>query len=375
VCANRISQGVALAAAALGMLVCMGAARGPLEKANEVAEAKKVEPVVIRMYNVQDLVLGRDFPYRSAVLPPTSLEATTGWVTYSEAGAGGFGDLFPAEAPEKAEELGRIATTLSPSVLADLIMRTVDPQSWKDDERVKIDRVGALLVVTQTLENQTKIAELLEQFRIARPMVAIEAKWVLLEDAQVPKLFGAAGAKRTVPPIVTEAAFAEAKAQVIYRGQITCFDRQTVHIASGRAQTLMLDLEPVVAEAAVGWDPTLNPLLWGALLELTPALSPDRKSVTMKVHSMITEGKEVTTRTIEASVGDKAVPPTKGEVDLPEFLMHTFRTTVQAPLDKGVLIGGMTSPEALDGKVLYLILEVSASQDQPAEQPPAKVGK
>ena len=372
--ARATPQRIAFALVTLGMLACMGAARGPLEKANEVAEAKKVEPVVIRMYNVQDLVLARDFPYRSAVLPPTSLEADTDWVSYSAAG-GGFGDLFEAEAPEKAEELGRIATTLSPSVLADLIMRTVDPQSWEEDERVKIDRVGALLVVMQTLENQTKIAELLEQFRIARPMVAIEAKWVLLEDALVPKLFGAAGAKRTVPPIVMEAALAEVKAQVVYRGQITCFDRQTVHVASGRAQTLMTDLEPVVAEAAVGWDPTLNPLLWGALLEVTPALSPDRKSVTMKVHSMITEGKEVTTRTVEASVGDKAVPPTKGEVDLPEFLMHTFRTTVQAPLDKGVLIGGMTSPEAVDGKVLYLILEVSASQDQPAKQVPAKIGK
>lgn len=62
----------------------------------------------------------------------------------------------------------------------------------------------------------------------------------------------------------------------------------------------------------------------------------------------------------------------KADIELPEFLLHTFRTTVRAPLDKGILIGGMTSPKAVDGKVLYLFLQVSSSKDEEKAAPKGK---
>jgi len=346
------------------------AEKGPLEKVSKAAEAAKVEPLVIRMYNVQDLMLGRDFPYCSSFMPPTSLEPDLSGPSYAAAATGGFGDLFGAT---KVAEDRSAASALTPNVLVDLIQRTVDPDSWiENGGRGKIDRVGALLVVTQTAENHKKIAELLEQFRTDRPMIAIEARWMLLDDAQVAQIVPEDAAKRTVPIQVTAAALNEAKATVVYRAQVTCFDRQMTHMVSGQAQTWMADVTPVVAEAAVGWDPIISNALWGALLEVTPALTPGGNSVILKLHSCITEGsmrtKQVTSAILSSSSGAKDNPAgagvAKADIELPEFLLHTFRTTVRAPLDKGILIGGMTSPKATDGKVLYLFLQVSSSKDE-----------
>jgi len=345
------------------------AEKGPLEKVSKAAEAAKVEPLVIRMYNVQDLMLGRDFPYRSSVMPPTSLEPDLSGPSYAEAARGGFGDLFGAT---RVDEDRSAASALTPNVLVDLIQRTVDPESWVEAGGVgRIDRVGALLVVTQTAENHRKIAELLEQFRTDRPMIAIEARWMLLDDAQVAQIVPEDAAKRTVPIQVTAAALKEAKATVVYRAQVTCFDRQTTHMASGQAQAIMADMVPVVAEAAVGWDPTISTVLWGALLEVTPALTPGGNSVILKLHSCITEAQTQHTMQLTAAIPglsggtkENPLPPVKAEIELPEFLLHTFRTTVRAPLDKGILIGGMTSPKATDGKVLYLFLQVSSSKDE-----------
>ena len=361
------------------------AEKGPLERVSKAAEAAKIEPLVIRMYNVQDLMLGRDFPYRSTVMPPTSLEPDMSGPAYGSAKAaaaqseGGVAQLFGATEPTEDRSA---ASAFTPNVLSDLIQRTVDPDSWiENGGRGKIDRVGALLVVTQTAENHKKIAELLEQFRTDRPMIGIEAKWMLLDDAQVAQIVPEDAARRTVPIQVTAAALKEAKATVVYRAQVTCFDRQTTHMASGQAQALMANMTPVVAEAAVGWDPTISTVLWGALLEITPALTPGGNSVILKLHSCITEGQK--TRTVQvtsaipsSSSGAKDNPAgagvAKADIELPEFLLHTFRTTVRAPLDKGILIGGMTSPKATDGKVLYLFLQVSSSKDEDKAAPKGK---
>jgi len=359
------------------------AEKGPLEKVSKAAEAAKIEPLVIRMYNVQDLMLGRDFPYRSTVMPPTSLEPDMSGPAYGSAeaaaAAGGRGQLFGATEPTEDRSA---ASALTPNVLVDLIQRTVEPDSWVENGgQGKIDRVGALLVVTQTAENHKKIAELLEQFRTDRPMIGIEARWMLLDDAQVAQIVPEDAAKRTVPIQVTAAALKEAKATVVYRAQVTCFDRQTTHMASGQAQALMSNMTPVVAEAAVGWDPTISTVLWGALLEITPALTPGGNSVILKLHSCITESQKMSTRHVESAIpssssGAKDNPGgagvAKADVDLPEFLLHTFRTTVRAPLDKGILIGGMTSPKATDGKVLYLFLQVSSSKDEDKAAPKGK---
>ena len=362
------SQRVALAAVTLGMLVCMGA--GPLERAKQEGEAKKVEPVVIRMYNVQDLMLGRDHPYDAGLLPATYLSDVSIQAAAQAAG-GGFGDLFGGEALGKKAAL---TSALSPDVLEEIIKRTVGVGTWAEEGGPGIiDRVGALLVITQTEANHEQIKGLIDQFRRARKMVSIRARWLLARPHELkPLLLNAA---RSVPQVLDLAAAArpDLAFSFIYNAHITCFDRQTVYLASGPAQVYVIDAEPVVAERAVGWDPTVTAVLFGAFLQVTPSVSAEGKEATLDIRSAITEKENApSTATFEATSGEGTA---KAEIDKPRFLAHTFRTTLRVPLDKPVLVGGMTSPDALEGKVIYLILEVSASQEQAAAKAPAKAGK
>ena len=346
------------------------AAAGPLEKARQEAEKAKVEPVFVRMYNVQDLMLGRDHPYDGLGLA-TELGYGSVQGAAQAAGGGGFGDLF---AGERLGEEAALTSALSPEVLREIIMRTVETEPWVDEGgRARIENVGALLVITQTAEGHKQIKDLIDQFRLARRMVTIRARWLLARPVELQPLL--LNAPRSVPQVVDFAPLArpDVALSFVYHAHITCFDRQMVHLTSGPAASYVLDVEPVVAERATGWDPTTATVLFGAFLQVTPSVSADGKEATLDLKSTITEkDRAIPSATMESTSGEATA---KGEIDKPGFLVHTFRTTLRVPLDTPVLVGGMTSPEALEGKVIYLILEVSASEGLPEAAPQAPKGK
>jgi len=349
------------------------AVAGPLQKARQEAEEAKVEPVVVRMYNVQDLILGQDHPYDGGMLPATHLsEGVQAATQAAGAGGGGFGDLFGG-APDLGKKAA-LTSVLSPDVLEEIIKRTVGVGTWADEGgRGRIERVGALLVITQTEANHEQIKALIDQFRRARRMVSIRARWLLAGPDELKPLL--LNAPRSVPQPVDLAPLGrpDVGARIIYEGRVTCFDRQTTHLASGSAEVYCTDQAPVVAEDAVGWDPTMIPLLFGAFLQVTPSVSEDRNEATVDLRSSITEkGDEAKSTTVTAATTEGTA---KAEVDKPNFLGHTFRTTLRMPLDTPVLVGGMTSPEALEGKVIYLVLEVSASEGLPEAEVQAPKGK
>jgi hypothetical protein len=355
------------------LCLAAAAAAGPLEKARQEAEEAKVEPVFVRMYNVQDLMLGRDHPYDGGMLPATHLPGGVTQAAAHEGGGGGFGDLFAGAA---LGEPAALTSALNPEVLREIIMRTVKTEPWVDEGgRARIENVGALLVITQTAEGHTQIKALIDQFRRARRMVSLHARWLLAGPQDLPRLLPDGAQKTTVPQVVNLEALGnpEWNARVIYEGRVTCFDRQTTHMASGSVEVYCTDQEPVIAEDAVGWDPTMIPVLFGAFLQITPSASEDRNEATVDIRSSITEkGGEPKATTVEAATTQGHA---KAEIDKPNFLGHTFRTTLRVPLDTPVLVGGMTSPEALEGKVIYLILEVSASEGLPEAAPQAPPGK
>jgi len=371
---RRILCGVVLMLAVLGL--CAGAqaresgsrpggplgvgeaGKGPLENESEALEAAKVEPLLVRMYNVQDLLLGRDKTY-VAPLPPTAGEA--GLPRFDMISSLAAGATFGGEPP--VGDAVSMTSALSPEVIVEILRRAIDPDSWEEEGgRGRVTNVGALIVVTQTAANQAKIAELLDQFRAGRPLVTIEARWVLVDDGQVAALVGQAGAKRPTPVEVAPAALQQAGAKVIYRGQITCLDRQRVHLATGLGQAYGADAEPVVAERTVGWDLQINSTFQGALLQVTACLTPDGKSATVDLESHISETGQMRRTTLHASGADAKGEGAKAEIDLPDYLFHTFRTTLRVPVDKPILVGGITAPRALDGKVLYLVMEVSSGK-------------
>jgi len=358
-------------AVVMGLSAC--ATAGPLQEARKEAEEAQVEPVFVRMYNVQDLMLGRDHPYDGGMLPATHLSEGVQAAAQAASG-GGFGDLFGV-APDLGGKAA-LTSALSPDILEEIIKRTVGVGTWDDEGgRGRIERVGALLVITQTQENHKQIKDLIDQFRRARRMASIHARWLLTGPKELTHFLPAGANKPVVPHVVDLAPLGkpDVDARIIYEGRVTCFDRQTTHLASGSAEVYCTDQEPVVAEDAVGWDPTMTPLLFGAFLQVTPSLSEERNEATVDIRSSITEkGGEPTSTTVEAATAEGSA---KAEIDKPKYLGHTFRTTLRMPLDTPVLVGGMTSPEALEGKVIYLILEVSASEGLPEAEAQAPEGK
>ncbi|MFO8013463.1 MAG: hypothetical protein R6X20_09180 [Phycisphaerae bacterium] len=357
--------------AVIVLALAAAAAAGPLEKARQEAEEAKVEPVFVRMYNVQDLMLGRDHPYDGLGLATELGYGSVQCAAQAAGGGGGFGDLF---AGERLGEEAALTSALSPEVLREIIMRTVKTEPWEDmGGRARIENVGALLVITQTAEGHRQINALIDQFRRARRMVTIQARWLLARPDELQPLL--LNAPRSVPQVVDLAPLArpEVALSFVYHAHITCFDRQMVHLTSGPAASYVLDVEPVVAERAAGWDPTTSTVLFGAFLQVTPSVSADGREATVDVQSTITEkDRGAPSATLESSSGEATA---KGEIDKPGFLAHTFRTTLRVPLDQPVLVGGMTSPEALEGKVIYLVLEVSASEGLPEAAPAAPEGK
>jgi hypothetical protein len=351
----------------LVVLAC-GVALGAEGQEAEKKEEPKQEPLTVKVYRVEDLFIKRDWTSNRV----------------------GFPDLFDMPYPSQAALAGRVigagalfgtsraeTTEVGPAELLDIIKRAVhnstDPNvaKWSDEEGpagieyISMNELGMLLV-SQTRAGQEKVEDLLEQLRNERdvcgPMLTISAHWVEVDDGKTALLMGR-DPKRRVPMEITAADIEKAGAKTVYRGSTTCFDRQTVFFSSGRAKVYMGDMSPVVTEASIGGDPTILCLLVGALLEVRPQLSKARDTVLLDFRTFVNQNGAVEYRPIPdfgAVRGQKAM---RVDLGYPEVDFHTLRGSIRIPLDKTILVGGCTSAKMKDGKVLYLVVEVSASKD------------
>jgi hypothetical protein len=208
-------------------------------------------------------------------------------------------------------------------------------------------------------------------------MVRIRATWVLLSDDEL-KSVSKSSAGGPLQEIDT-AALAKLPNAVKLRGQTTCFNRQTVHITSGRARTVITDVDALVGQGAAAFEPKAELVSSGATLEITPVLSPDNADVTLDLTSVLSrwEKPEAAGSTVRGTAttqpsnvagarpsGAASEPDVTSEVtatiDRLNMPVHSLATTIQLPVDRAILIGGMTlEPGTDDSKQLYLIIEAS----------------
>jgi len=363
----------------------------PLDGEEWPPQQRHVE-VVVRVYDTADLLDAlQGHRYELAVRPP-------GWAKeqpeYRSGGGGGFFDEDGGRGAAHAEDKGPPKTRDELVCNAmKLIREAVDPTSWRaaGGEVGSIREFNERLVITQTPANHAKIEALFAQ--VARrgeqaPMVTVRARWILLAEGELAKVLAARGDKAPIPAEVDLAALKAARVETPYRGQATGFDRQTVYIASGTAQNLVTSLEPIVAQAAAAYRPVVERILWGAVLEVRPMLAADGASVVLQIRSVVSRLEEMrtkplsklsvvgpTTRRVKA-LGRRAAGvnlPSVQELDCPDFTLHALRTSIRVPLDKPVLVGGMTvagpGGKPPKDKALYLIVSVSASKPP---KPPAR---
>ena len=368
-------------ALAVGVFTLLLVGRALSQAANEdVGELKQPERITSRVYDIRDLLMQiRQYPARSALVPPTRIgerypaRPVEGRATTSPAGGG--------DAPYTREQLVDMFLTL--------IRETVDPDSWRDNGGTlgAIREIQGQLIVTQSEENQRQLAELLRQLReTSAKMVTVRADWVFLSPADLRRLakpLPGDPSLLAVDRAALDKLLADGAASG-FNGQVTGFNAQTVHIASGPARTVVSEQTPVVGggDNTAAYEPVASVVQAGLLLEVTPVLTPDASSVMLDVQSVASDWKSPSARpatrpaTFPQALG--VAPP---EVDRVEMMVQQLRTSVALPTGRPVVIGGMSwdvkVPQSKDARTeLVLVIEVNGSRGEAAPVlPPAGGGK
>ena len=310
---------------------------------------------------------------------------------------------------EKKVLRGGNSFTLTADDLIEAVATFIEPGSWDaqgaGDRGAEIGRLGNSLVVRHSTEVHKQIEEFLQALRednTAMQTLTIEAHWLLLDNDQLAKLKAV---------IANGGPIEDAASNEPYRGQVTCFNGQTVHIVSGRLQTVLQGGIPVVSGGgAVGYQPTMITPHVGAMLEITPTLLPGGKAAIVNIQSSVTrwdrpgaaaqfggagaisesnqdqpESKEksrapVGTGGAEGGVGAgesagmmmSMMGGMSGHVSQPvqvdriNVVAQQLATSLRVPLAKPVLVGGMTFPgsegtQTADSQ-LYLVIKISVAE-------------
>jgi hypothetical protein len=363
--------------------------------------------LVIKVYRVLDLVTtATNYPYETTYIPGTARPTAGGSGTIT-GGMGGMGagmgtgggmggtgmgggmfqvpDNLAQTAPSRrgAGVGGAIASgppaaprrsgplRIEMSQLIEAVTTIVEPETWDEvGGEGAIQPVGGALVVRQTLAIQSKVQEFLEALRResgSLRRLVVKARWLMLDDGQLTALTSNAeqdmqSGSETVDRNALKALPAETQR---FAGQIACFNGQTVHIISGRLESVVQSFIPVVGGAEVGYQPIILTPHVGALLQVTPSMLPEGEMVLLDLHSCVTRWDSPDSpdqlQSLDNQSKTSKVAQYPARMDRLRLAAQQFATSTRVPLNQPVLIGGLTfpakQPTEIDGQ-LYLIVEV-----------------
>lgn len=137
--------------------------------------------------------------------------------------------------------------------------------------------------------------------------------------------------------------------------RVTLFNGQRAYVLVATQRAYVSDLNPVVANNAVGFDPTIDVVESGVLLDVQATVSSDRKYVTLTLRPQLARILNIFTFTFASSQvtsgstgndnsgGGAATQLTGfGTIQQPELQITEVRTTVSVPDSGTLLIGGQT---------------------------------
>ncbi len=119
--------------------------------------------------------------------------------------------------------------------------------------------------------------------------------------------------------------------------RVTMFNGQQAYIAVGTSQAYVSDLDPVVEDNAVTFDPEISFVTTGSTLTVRPTVSADRRYVTMTLSPQITSLNGFTTPGGTDANGN---PVSFFGLQLPNVTVTTVETTVTVPDGGTLLLGG-----------------------------------
>ena len=138
--------------------------------------------------------------------------------------------------------------------------------------------------------------------------------------------------------------------------RLTLFNGQRAYVLVSRQTAYVSDLEPIVAQQAVAFNPTIGLVQSGVLLDVQATVSSDRKYVTLTLRPQLatlidllpftfqsTEGTAGTTQPIpDGNGGFVGTNPATGTIQQPILQITEVRTTVSVPDGGTLLLGGQT---------------------------------
>jgi hypothetical protein len=300
-------------------------------------------------------------------------------------------------APASPPPSGMTAARTSMDDLIDAVTATIAPNEWDQvGGPGSVAPLGNALIISTTERNHEQIAKLLDTLRQrwkTLRTISVEAHWLWLTEAQ---LAGLVGAESKTPAkadqaraygLVDDKAWATTLEDLQrkpddrplgYHAVLTCYNGQTVHCLSGGQSPIVIGLTPVVGGAGegggVGYQPEVSTVHQGAALQITPISSTSGQFVTLDIHSRVVRA-ETPRPAKGAPQGVAAEGPAavSAAVDRPLLMCQQLETTLRVPVDRRMLVGGMTyeiQPDPGEPN-LYLFVK-TAVQELRDDQPQAK---
>ncbi|MCC5821725.1 MAG: hypothetical protein LAT64_00385 [Phycisphaerales bacterium] len=143
---------------------------------------------------------------------------------------------------------------------------------------------------------------------------------------------------------LVEATQADQRSVILTAPRLTFTNGQRAFITVATSQTFVSDLTPVTSDSAVAFDPQVDVLNTGVVLDLDGVVSADRRYVTLTVRTSISQVNFAADRVVEAAAGGGGLggigAVAEGAIQIPVVTATQINTTVTIPDQGTVLLGG-----------------------------------
>ncbi|MGB2967191.1 MAG: hypothetical protein WBD14_07255, partial [Phycisphaerae bacterium] len=132
---------------------------------------------------------------------------------------------------------------------------------------------------------------------------------------------------------------ADSRSTSLFSPRITLYNGQRSYISVSTVITYLADAEPIIAEAAVGWDPLVASIPVGATLDVKATVSADRRYVQLDLRPQVAATNIANWRQVPVQA---VVPGAIATflIDLPQVQVSDLKTTVSVPDGGTLLLGG-----------------------------------
>ncbi|MBL8761773.1 MAG: hypothetical protein JNL50_10770, partial [Phycisphaerae bacterium] len=218
--------------------------------------------------------------------------------------------------------LGRVVTSPNAGGTGTTSQGVVNPRSWSPIGVTQNSNTLASGLLTGLVEESSVAGAALGR----APALGIAGQF--LDDIQVDFLIQATQADR--------------RSVRLNAPRLTFTNGQTSNIYVATQVAFVSELQPVVSESAVGFDPTIATISEGVTLLVEGTVSADRRYVTMNVQTSVSKIDGFQERAVTAVAGGQLVnsADTQSFIQLPTVTVTSVSSTVTVPDQGTILMGG-----------------------------------